>query len=185
MASIEDKNIIKVSDADPFICRNINIHSQNSPMIGNRDIIPGEISPSPSTLFLPLFSTRISRTKNTQKRHQKILIQRIPNKANIPIPHQTQESPGINSLQAAIFGHPFPGIDGFHIVPLVLKTIPGVSMKWAGIIIERLRLGGVQDPISIEKVARRRSKELFSRGSGRIAVAVADLMGAGRSHDLP
>lgn len=27
MASVENKNIIEVSDADPFICRNINIHS--------------------------------------------------------------------------------------------------------------------------------------------------------------
>ena len=26
MASVENKNIVKVSDADPFICRNINIH---------------------------------------------------------------------------------------------------------------------------------------------------------------
>lgn len=122
-------------------------------MIGHSDIKLGKISTFPSTFLLPLLGTHISHSKHTQERHQKVLIQWVPNKPNIPVPHQTQEPGRVNPGQSAWFGYPFPRIDETHVLSLALETVPCVSVKRACVVVERLT-GRVEDPFTFEEVTR-------------------------------
>lgn len=127
---------------------------QDCPMIGHSDIEFGEISPSPRPLPLPLFCAQISHSQYTQKRHQKVLVQRITNKTYIPIPHHSEELSWVDAIQCAVFRHPFPRIDRVHFLPLVPEAIPGVAVERAGLVVEGLCGFGVLNPSAIEEIAR-------------------------------
>lgn len=121
-------------------------------MIPHRNVELGKIRSSPSPLPLPLLSTRISHSQNAQKRHQKILIQRVADEPNIPVPHPTQKPCRVDPMQDATLRDPFPRIDDSHVVPLVPEAVPGVSVKWAGLIVHGSAVG-VLDPMTFEEIA--------------------------------
>lgn len=121
-------------------------------MIRHRNIEPGKISSSPSPFPLPLLSTHIRYSKNAQKRHQKILIQGVTDERYVPIPHQAQKPNRVDPRQDAILRNPFPGIDDAHVVPLVPQAVPGVSVKWAGLVVHGYVVG-VLDPTAFEEIA--------------------------------
>lgn len=124
---------------------------QNRTVISNSDIKLRKISSFPGPFSLPLLSTRISQSQNTQKRYQKVLIQRVPNKPNILISHHFQEFSRVDLGQNTAFGHPCPRIDPTHVSPLVSNAVPGVSVKWAGLIVHGLPIG-ISYPLAFEEV---------------------------------
>lgn len=128
---------------------------QNGTMVSDRNIKLGKIPTSPSPLSLPLPRSSISHPKNTKKRNQEILIQRVPHKPNSPVPHRTQKPDRIDARRIAAFRDPFPGIDGFHVLPLVFEAIPRVSVKWAGSVVDGYVMG-VLDPTAPGEIARGR-----------------------------
>lgn len=135
-------------------------------MICNSNIILRKIPSSPSTFPLPLLGTRISRTKHTQKRNNKIFIQRVTNKPNILIPHKAQKLHRIDPGQITSFGHPFVRIDESRVGSLVPKTVPSVSLKWARLVVQGFVGGRVlEDPFAQKKIARgRMEREGFGGG---------------------
>lgn len=114
MARVKYEHVIKASDIDPLISRNINIHSiispfnssvsisffsrrsrlrlvfseKNGSVISDSDIELREVTPTPSFLLFPLDSTRVSRSKHTQQRNHEILVQRVPDEPDVPVPHR-------------------------------------------------------------------------------------------------
>lgn len=124
---------------------------QNRTMISNSDIEFGKISTSPSTLLFPLPCTLISNPKNTQKRNQEILIERIPNKPNILISHHTQKPKRVDPRQIAATRNPFPWIDQAQIFPLVSDAIPCVSMEGTCVVVEWVVIW-IENPVTFEEV---------------------------------
>lgn len=125
---------------------------QNSPVISNSNIKLGKISTSPSPFFLPLLGTQIDHSKNTQKRHQKVLTQRIPDKPNIPISHQIKKPKRVDPRQITRFRHPFPRIDVAHVVPLVPQTVPSVAVKRARLVVDGSP-SGIENPMALIEIA--------------------------------
>lgn len=138
---------------------------QHSSMIGHSDIEFRKISTSPSPLPLPPLGTRIGHPQNAKKRSQEILVQGVPNKPNSPIPHQTQKPNWVNPWKITPRRDPSPRIDPTHVIPLVLEAVPCVPVEWAGLIIDGF-VGGVFNPISMEKIALRRRRGKCRRGWG-------------------
>jgi len=136
-------------------------------VIRHRDIELGKISSFPSPFPLPLPGTHVSHSKHTQERHQEVLIQRVANKPNIPVPHQTQKLGRIKPRQSAGFRDPFPRIDETHVCSLVSEAVPGVSVEWAGVVVEGF-VGRVENPATFEGIGKRgkRGGRSRSRGGG-------------------
>lgn len=124
-------------------------------MISHSDIELGKIGTFPSTFLFPLLSTLISKPENTKKRNQEILIERVPNEPNIPIPHTTQKPNRVDPVQVASMWDPFPRVNEGEILTLVSDAVPGVSVKGAGVVVEEERVGaaiGIEDPVTFEEV---------------------------------
>ena len=105
-------------------------------MISDGDIELGKISTPPSTLLFPLLSALISDPENAEKRNQEILIEGVPDKPNIPIPHHIQEPKRVDPGQIAPAWDPFPGVDEAEILALVSDAVPRVSVEGAGFVVE-------------------------------------------------
>lgn len=125
---------------------------QNGTVISDGDIELGKIRTPPSTLLFPLFSTLVSDPKNTEKRNQKILVKRVPNKPNISVPHKTQKPKRVDPVQGAVLWDPFPRVDEAHVLPLVSDAVPCVSMEGTCLVVERDTVG-IGDPVASEEVA--------------------------------
>ncbi|RYR65863.1 hypothetical protein Ahy_A03g011783 isoform B [Arachis hypogaea] len=106
-------------------------------MIPYGDIELGKISTPPSTLLFPLLSTLISDPENAEERNQEILIEGVANKANIPIPHLSEEAKRVDPRQIAAVWAPGPGVDEGEILALVSDAVPCVSVEGAGVVVER------------------------------------------------
>jgi len=125
---------------------------QNGTVISDGDIEFGKIGTPPSTLLFPLFGSLIGDPENAEKRSQEILVEGVPNKPNVPVPHPTQKPKRVDPIQVAVLGHPLPGVDDAHILPLVSEAVPGVTVEGTCLVVERgaVRIG---DPVAGEKIA--------------------------------
>lgn len=149
-------------------------------MIGHSDIKLGEISPSPSPLSLPFPSTTVTHSQHTQKRDEKVLVQRVPNKPNVLVSHQIEEPGRVDPIQIAGAGQPLPGIDPRHVVPLIPDAVPGISVEGAGGIVDGFA-SGIKDPAAVEEIARGRGQNrVLGRGEEREEGGVEEDEEAGR-----